>query len=868
MQDLIELTEIEEEPRFGDVTIFMDATNPSVRIFRKTRSFTNEEEFHQYMEHVEERKRINSDFMIALKFVESDPEALKVSTFFEYPEDSLRPEELKPDEAIKVFREILESICFLKDNKIVHGDIRPEYITFSEADRRYKLVDRLADTSQPLKCQLNNIDNYKALYMAPVIFDDLSNKAKSIKQNSYKSDLFSLGMVVLGAFKHPDSIQELYDLDAGRFDVEGFEDLLSSAAKNWSEEPAKSFLEFLVANVLIADEKRRASPAKAMSKVQTLGEGQGETQGETNAQGGKASSGMIHYNPWDFVKPGAGILKPDEAPGTQTIDNEVVRFSEAMSIAPIATEKSLIITNQRWDTRASLDPNGEENDGRSSMAVEEDVTGIYESENVENHQENEGEEHKNSNEVNETKDAKDSRDVPEADPQNQPANLSQDHPPAPAEGPEKHSEEDGDIEGYFKALGLGQDEDFERLEDKIGTSGVVQVFSDAVEGMGQPRPSKSQTLSELIRQKEKQEPKKTKQIGGNFSFISPKSEQPVAHPKKLDMSIQSNYKILKPSVKRSDIVKSELPPPPKTPAFTPWTSGPEAPRSSPEPESSPTSRLRPELRSLLAPLMGEPRSPLISLYSNPPVQSSPPPQPAFTSSAYRFSQPANPSIQSSFPQRASLAPVSSPLASSNYQPFSPPYARPSSDFKPSVKKRIALASTQQDSVEQIVQKLDASQTFNFRDDFQFAEARKGDKNVSLRSHSQSISTANQPFNPSASYVSPSNNHVSYQNSYSSSNHQPSYASHTYSSHNITSQPHNSSTPHPYSSQSISTFSSYPNLYQNTSYSSTQQPHRPLGVHPPTVEYLAHKEGPIVRTTPSRAFDPMPSSYNPLSFYSR
>lgn len=53
---------------------------------------------------------------------------------------------------------------------MIHGDIRPEYISFSESEKRYKLADRLADMSPPFECQRNNMIRQRSLFMAPVIF--------------------------------------------------------------------------------------------------------------------------------------------------------------------------------------------------------------------------------------------------------------------------------------------------------------------------------------------------------------------------------------------------------------------------------------------------------------------------------------------------------------------------------------------------------------------------------------------------------------------------------------------------------------------------------------------------------------------------
>lgn len=64
---------------------------------------------------------------------------------------------------------------------MIHGDIRPEYISYDKLRKNYVLLDRLQDISSPLQTQLNNIKNYKSLYMSPIVFNELMKKTKKIK---------------------------------------------------------------------------------------------------------------------------------------------------------------------------------------------------------------------------------------------------------------------------------------------------------------------------------------------------------------------------------------------------------------------------------------------------------------------------------------------------------------------------------------------------------------------------------------------------------------------------------------------------------------------------------------------------------------
>ena len=100
----------------------------------------------------------------------------------------------------RITREILHGMKFLEQNRMVHGDIRPELISVPvKREDNFRLVDRLADASPPVAIQLKNLQDRKDLYMSPDFFRCLSRKSKSLRHNPFKTDVFSLGLVILEA---------------------------------------------------------------------------------------------------------------------------------------------------------------------------------------------------------------------------------------------------------------------------------------------------------------------------------------------------------------------------------------------------------------------------------------------------------------------------------------------------------------------------------------------------------------------------------------------------------------------------------------------------------------------------------------------
>lgn len=108
---------------------------------------------------------------------------------------------------------------------MVHGDIRPKYISFEPEAETFKLSDRLGDPTPPNQVQINNYRNNDNLYVSPLIFEAIIQEKQKLKHNPYKSDIFSLGLIILevGLGKN---IQQIYDLENQCFDQNALNDLI------------------------------------------------------------------------------------------------------------------------------------------------------------------------------------------------------------------------------------------------------------------------------------------------------------------------------------------------------------------------------------------------------------------------------------------------------------------------------------------------------------------------------------------------------------------------------------------------------------------------------------------------------------------
>lgn len=55
------------------------------------------------------------------------------------------------DELIKIFDSLLKVVIFLKEKRVIHGDLRPTYISRNPEKNCYVLTDRMIDCRKAYK---------------------------------------------------------------------------------------------------------------------------------------------------------------------------------------------------------------------------------------------------------------------------------------------------------------------------------------------------------------------------------------------------------------------------------------------------------------------------------------------------------------------------------------------------------------------------------------------------------------------------------------------------------------------------------------------------------------------------------------------
>ena len=116
-------------------------------------------------------------------------------------------------ELMYIMYQIVHTFCLLQKNRITHRDIKPQNII--KVKGKYKIID--FGNARILKRDGLVVQRIRGseMYMSPVMFKGYHSKLQRVKHNTFKSDVFSLGMCFLLAaslsYNPLNAIRELYD---------------------------------------------------------------------------------------------------------------------------------------------------------------------------------------------------------------------------------------------------------------------------------------------------------------------------------------------------------------------------------------------------------------------------------------------------------------------------------------------------------------------------------------------------------------------------------------------------------------------------------------------------------------------------------
>ena len=120
----------------------------------------------------------------------------------------------KENELINISSQLIKTLSLMQKYHITHRDIKPQNILI--VNGKYKLCDfgeiRIMEREGIVVQRIRGSE----LYMSPILFYGLRANMIQVKHNTYKSDVFSLGMCILYAatmyFNCTDEIREITDM--------------------------------------------------------------------------------------------------------------------------------------------------------------------------------------------------------------------------------------------------------------------------------------------------------------------------------------------------------------------------------------------------------------------------------------------------------------------------------------------------------------------------------------------------------------------------------------------------------------------------------------------------------------------------------
>lgn len=147
---------------------------------------------------------------------------------------------------------IITALVYYKVFNVSHGDLQPTNIFISQSGV-YKIVDHTLfnNVSSYMQIQWNPHSSHNNIYLSPDLMKSLSKDLVQPLHNENKSDIFTLGMIVLH-MATLDNCDKCYDYSGFKIKQEEVEMKLASLKKKYTDK-----LFFFVKGMLIEDEKSR-----------------------------------------------------------------------------------------------------------------------------------------------------------------------------------------------------------------------------------------------------------------------------------------------------------------------------------------------------------------------------------------------------------------------------------------------------------------------------------------------------------------------------------------------------------------------------------------------------------------------------------
>lgn len=261
-----------DDSRFGVIDVLSRRGDPEDLIFAKRKKSLTLEEHQAALASSAERLELQSPYILRMIGVTEDERSLTVETFFDYPAENLvsRREALRsPAHQLKFLHDSLQGLAYLEGKRMVHGNVRPEYISYCSKEDRYVLLDRLNDVLPPMQSHFNSIRFGGRVFLPPEIFTELCRRNLAVRHNPFKTEVFCLAMAFLWLlFDDDEEFQSIYDSSNGIFDEAKFQEIVSQlTARFYSRGRAVELGSLVLGSLASLDPGRRLRPSAALSAL-------------------------------------------------------------------------------------------------------------------------------------------------------------------------------------------------------------------------------------------------------------------------------------------------------------------------------------------------------------------------------------------------------------------------------------------------------------------------------------------------------------------------------------------------------------------------------------------------------------------------
>ena len=151
-------------------------------------------------------------------------------------------------ELFSITKQLIKTLSLLQKNHITHRDIKLQNILL--VNNKYKICDFGESRTLNQKGIIVQPVRGSELYMSPILFYGLNQKLMHVTHNTYKSDIFSLGMCIL--FAATLDCNSLYEIREMNNMIKIRNVLIKYLGKKYSND----FIEILLCLLEVKEKKR------------------------------------------------------------------------------------------------------------------------------------------------------------------------------------------------------------------------------------------------------------------------------------------------------------------------------------------------------------------------------------------------------------------------------------------------------------------------------------------------------------------------------------------------------------------------------------------------------------------------------------